>query len=710
MQYVQAMKSAVGDIAPQVKTGFRADIEGLRGIAVLLVLFFHASLGFSGGYVGVDVFFVISGFLITGMLLREIETTGRVSLKIFYARRARRLLPAASLVLITTLVASIFLLPPLLIPAVGVDIASAALYVSNMVFAHHAIDYFAIGSAPSPILHFWSLSVEEQFYMFWPAALLLVTRGTRKPRRNIGIAIALIAIASFIFALWLLPRSQPWAFFSLPTRAWELAVGGLLAVAGRRMAGIPKNFAALLGWVGLGAVIFSGIFSRDATEFPGIPALLPTLGAALIILSGVNFLSTGPIRALGHGVLLFFGRISYSLYLWHWPLLVLPLAGGVGKLSVSLRIALAIASILLATVTHYLIENPFRRGRFIGVLPRRNLLMAGTLAVLIAGSSFGVEHVATAGLHNNINSIKNSGQKSAMPAPLSSSSTSIPVRPPTIDGPIPSNLSPDLANAKTDRAQSYVDGCHTEMDQPPSKDPCIYGDPTGTTTIVLFGDSHALSWFPAVDALAQTRGWRLLSLTMSACSPADIPAWNPNTNQVMKNCALWRQDALSRMAAVHPALVLVTGTRGFETIDDAGHVLAVSARENAWSLGMKRTIDQIKVFTKNIILLADTPLSAVDPPVCLSSHPTSVLACSTAVKNAINPQWLALEKSVSSSEKIGVIDPEWWICPSSPCPVLYNNFLIYQDGGHLTATFATTLAVPLDKAITAAAPEVLPSP
>jgi len=694
------MKSSTGEKTTRENTGFRADIEGLRGIAVLLVLFFHASLGFSGGYVGVDVFFVISGFLITGLLIREIEGTGRVSLSRFYARRARRLLPAASLVLVATLITSIFVLPPLLIPGVAIDIGSATLYVSNMVFAHHAIDYFAIGSAPSPILHFWSLSVEEQFYMFWPALLLLVTRKTKKPRRNVGLAVVLIAVASFTFALWLLPRSQPWAFFSLPTRAWELALGAILAVAGKHLSKIPKFIATITGWSGLGAVVYSGIFSRDATRFPGVPALLPTLGAALIIVSGMNFLSLGPIRALGNTVVLFFGRISYSLYLWHWPLLVLPLAGGVGKLSVPIRIALVAASILLATITHYLVENPFRRGKFIGTLPRRNLALAATFAILIAASSFAVDRVATANLHNQSKTQVTITEPVPIPYPTSTAEKFI--RPQTIDQPIPSNLSPDLANAKTDRAQSYIDHCHTQMDQLPSKDPCIYGDPNGKTTIVLFGDSHALSWFPAVDALAQARGWKLLSLTMSACSPADIPAWNPNTNQIMENCALWRKDALVRMANSHPAIVLVTGTRGFETVDGAGHVLAGDARNQVWNAGMKRILDQIKALSKNVILIADTPLSAVDPPVCLSSHPTSVLACATSVSNAIDQPWLAQEKSMASTERVGFIDPEWWVCPSSPCPVVINNFLVYQDGGHLTATFATSLATPLSNAITAA--------
>lgn len=693
------MKSSTGEKTTQENTGFRADIEGLRGIAVLLVLFFHASLGFSGGYVGVDVFFVISGFLITGLLIREIEGTGRVSLSRFYARRARRLLPAASLVLVATLITSIFVLPPLLIPGVAIDIGSAVLYVSNMAFAHHAVDYFAIGSAPSPILHFWSLSVEEQFYMFWPALLLLVTRKTRKPRRNVGLAVVLIAVSSFAFALWLLPRSQPWAFFSLPTRAWELALGAILAVAGKHLSKIPKFIATILGWLGLGAVVYSGIFSRDATQFPGVPALLPTFGAALIIVSGMNFLSLGPIRALGNRVVLFFGRISYSLYLWHWPLLVLPLAGGVGKLSVPIRIALAAASILLATITHYLVENPFRRGKFIGTLPRRNLALAGTFAILIAASSFAVDRVATADLHDKSKTQVTITEP--VPIPYPTSSTQAFIRPRTIDQPIPNNLSPDLANAKTDRAQSYIDGCHTQMNQLPSKDPCIYGDPNGKTTIVLFGDSHALSWFPAVDALAQSRGWKLLSLTMSACSPADILAWNPNTNQVMENCALWRKDALVRMANIHPAVVLVTGTRGFETVDGTGHVLAGAARNQVWKAGMARTIDQIKALTRNVILMADTPLSAVDPPVCLSSHPTSVLACATSVSNAIDQSWLTQEKSVASTEKVGFIDGEWWVCPSAPCPVVIKNFLVYQDGGHLTATFATSLATPLSKAITA---------
>ena len=216
---------------------FRPDLEGLRACAVVLVLLYHASVpGFGGGYVGVDVFFVLSGFLITGLLVREIQRTGTVSLPDFYARRARRLLPASALVLLVTLIASIFLMPPIRMPDVSIDVASAALYVSNIGFAVRATDYLQADLSPSPILHFWSLGVEEQFYIFWPAIILLVTRGRGDLVRRIAIASVVTVVLSFGLSLWLTEANAPWAFFSLPSRAWELGIGAVLAVGATRLA------------------------------------------------------------------------------------------------------------------------------------------------------------------------------------------------------------------------------------------------------------------------------------------------------------------------------------------------------------------------------------------------------------------------------------------------------------------------------------------
>src|SRR5829696_2843268 len=345
-------------------SGFRPDLEGLRAVAVGLVLLYHADVpGIRGGYVGVDVFFVLSGFLITGLLIRELSATGRISLSQFYARRARRLLPASAVVLVVTAVASAIMLPPLRMPDVAGDIAAAAAYVSNYRFAAQATDYLGSELAPSPVLHFWSLGVEEQFYLFWPALLTLVA-GVAFARGNVGggvhrvaITLAVVFVASLGLSLWLTTVQQPWAFFSLPTRAWELALGGLIAipVVGRW---IPPAISPLLAWAGLALVVYAGVAFNAGTPFPGLAALVPTVGSALVIAAGLGRDSPavgpgprpavpGPGRLLSLPPVRFLGRISYSLYLWHWPILVLP-AAAFGALPGPARLALAGLSILAA--------------------------------------------------------------------------------------------------------------------------------------------------------------------------------------------------------------------------------------------------------------------------------------------------------------------------------------------------------------------------
>lgn len=712
LQYLFLM--AMGEALKKSKPSFRADIEGLRGIAVVLVLLFHASIpGFNGGFVGVDVFFVISGFLITGMLLREYESTGRISLRNFYARRVRRLLPASALVLVVTLVASILILPPLSIPSVMVDISAAALYVSNIVFAFRATDYFAAGSAPSPILHFWSLGVEEQFYLFWPAIFILVAYGARKLRMRIGIAIAAIGISSFAFATYLVKRAGPWAFFSLPTRAWELALGAILAAFGAKLTRIPRWVAILFGWVGLAAVVYSGIHIKDTAPFPSWPALTPTLGASLLIAGGSRISRFSPAPFLGRAIPQFFGRISYSLYLWHWPLLVLPLTLKALSLNIYERAGLALLAIPFAYATQRWVENPLRHGKFIGTLPRKNLATAAAMALMIAAASLGTDYFVTTNAHHNTKTMtaeEKIAEINALLNPLAETTKSASSRPDTVDSIVPANLEPELINAKNDRPLTYIDRCHTQQNLLPSTLPCIYGDTTSSTTIALFGDSHALSWFPAMNIVAKKNGWKLLSLTMSACSPADIPAWNPSNNSVMKNCAIWRADSLKRIAQAKPLIVVVAGTRGFATIDSKGRLLKGDARTALWRAGMKRTVDQLKLASKNVLYIGDAPQSLVDPPVCLSAHPKNALACSTPVAKAIQFDWISQETAMTSEEGISFIDPGLWICPTSPCPVILGNLLIYMDGGHLTATFSAALASRLRTAISIATGIPLPTP
>ena len=705
---------ANSDVSKKRKLSFRADIEGLRGIAVLLVLLFHASIpGFNGGFVGVDIFFVISGYLITGMLFREYETTGKISLRNFYARRVRRLLPASALVLVVTLIASILFLPSLSLPSVTVDISAAALYISNIVFAFRATDYFAAGAAPSPILHFWSLGVEEQFYLFWPAIFLIVAYGAKKLRMRVGIAITAMGISSFAFATYLVTRAGPWAFFSLPTRAWELALGGILAAFGTKISKMPHWLAITLGWFGLSAVIYSGLFIKATAPFPSWPALTPTVGAAFLIAGGSRLSRFSPAPILARALPQFLGKISYSLYLWHWPLLMLPLAWKGLPLNIYERGGLALLAIPIAYATQRWVEDPLRHGKLIGTLPRKNLLTAAAMALVIAGASFGTDYIVTNSAHYNAKPMtaeQKSAELEALLNPLAENTKSANSRPDTLASPVPLNLEPALINAKNDRPLTYKDRCHTQENLPPSQLPCIYGDTTSNTTIALFGDSHALSWFPAMNIVAKKNGWKLLSLTMSACSPSDIPGWDPSNSSVMKNCTLWRADSLKKISAAKPLVVVVAGTRGFETVDSHGKLLLGQAKVAAWRAGMQRTADQLKLASKNIIYIGDAPLSMVDPPVCLSAHPKNALDCATPLAKAIDNNWIAEETAMTIQERISFIDPGLWICPTSPCPVVLGNLLIYMDGGHFTATFSAALASRLRRAISVATGIPFPTP
>ncbi len=730
----------------------RDDIEGLRALAVVLVVLFHADLlGVTGGFVGVDVFFVISGFLITGLLIRERRSTGSISLRNFYARRARRLLPASALVLVVTLAAAAIMAPPLLVPQIAHDVTAAALYVSNVSFAAQATDYFAAGAAPSPVLHFWSLGVEEQFYLLWPALILVITRGARNPARRIGLAVTLIAVASLGFASWLAGVSLPWAFFLLPSRAWELALGGMLAVLEPQLGRIPGQLAAGGAWLGLGLVVAAGFLLTGASAFPGMAALLPTTGAVLLIAGGMAAAPWGPARLLGARLPRFIGGISYSVYLWHWPLLVLPALALGAPLPVWSRLVLALAAFPLAAATARLVEDPLRHGRFIGTRPRWNLAMAGALAVAVVltatsvSASVGAElgstaPAASADADQNAQSLDQildavgspngspGASVSASPASPAASPTLVanpstagmtpmpdrtpiptpqgiaaPVRPQTANAAVPSNLQPSLAAAASDMPLTYQDGCHTGMDLPPSTASCLYANLSSSHTIALFGDSHALSWFPAVYRLAMDKGWRVLSLTMSACSPADVIEWNPAWNRTMPNCELWREQSVAELVRAHPDIVLVTGTRGFENVDASGNVVTGDLRTRFWIQGMKRTLARLVPAAGRVILIGDLPISVTDPPVCLSKHLNDTLACDTPVDQAINYDWINTEFTVARAMGTGYIDPERWICVTSPCPAVIGNLLVMRDNGHMTATFAAALWRRLEAAVVLAA-------
>lgn len=267
--------------------------------------------------------------------------------------------------------------------------------------------------------------------------------------------------------------------------------------------------------------------------------------------------------------------------------------------------------------------------------------------------------------------------------------------PALIDHPISDALAATLSSIPTDMPKPYKDRCHVQQNLTITTSSCLYGNLNSKRTIVLFGDSHALSWFPAIEKLAIAKKWRLLSLTMSSCWPATIPAWNPVTNLLMNNCAIWRKSALKQIAQVKPYLTFITGTRGFATIDSSGNLLTGDARTAAWRSGITTTVKAIKSASQNTVMISDTPVSLYTFPDCLSYSPDSIELCATPSSTAIDTDWLTTERDTATNLGILWVNPTEWICNTDPCSPISGDSAIYRDGGHLTASFAVHLEAPL---------------
>ena len=369
---------------------FRPDVQGLRAVAILLVVLYHAGIpGISGGYVGVDVFFVISGFVITGVLLRERQANGRTSLRNFYGRRARRIIPAATVVIIVTVVAAFHYLGPLTGHDTAVDGQWAALFLANFHFAASQTNYLASQQPPSALQNYWSLAVEEQFYIIYPTIFLVTARLVRglSLRRRLAIVLLAVIVASYAFSIVFTSTNAPSAFFSPLTRAWELALGGLIAVASQSLRRLPQSLAALISWLGLGAIIVASTTLTSASVYPGALVAIPVLGAGLIIAAGAAEPEWGVECLLRQRPFQLLGLISYSLYLWHWPILVIATQHrGATSLPVWDNVVLLLVAGVLATVTYLVLENPVRHSTFLRRRRWASLVMglcliAGTLVV-----------------------------------------------------------------------------------------------------------------------------------------------------------------------------------------------------------------------------------------------------------------------------------------------------------------------------------------
>lgn len=641
-------------------THFRPEIEGLRAVAIAAVLLFHAGVpGAEGGFIGVDVFFVVSGFLITSLLLREWGERGRIDLTGFYARRFRRLLPAALLVIVTTVALSTLVLTVFRIESVAGDAVASALYFANIHFASGATEYLADTPFTSPLLHFWSLGVEEQFYLFWPVLLIVGLRLLKAPRK-LWLVVGSIVIGSFALELARMPSDAPWAFFSLPTRAWQLGVGALIAIGVLRLPErAPARLAAAMSWAGLVVIALGVVVIDQDTPYPGTAALIPVIGTALVIV-GTSHTEGSLSRFLSARFPRWLGRISYSLYLWHWPILVLvPIALRVDNLA--LNLGLLVVSALIAWASTELLEDPIRRGVLLSMRPRRAIAvgLAGSIAVAVA----------------------------------------VFVLPPALSVEL-NPAAAALKEARDIRHPALTDGCHLRDLGDTAPAHCTYGR-DGDVVIVLYGDSHALQWLPALESEADERGWTVVLETKSTCSPFELAIWHDPLKRELYECAEWRAAALESIQEAAPDVLVIAGARHYELITAAGPQSWAEARSD-WARGMRATLIETRGLAGRVVMLSETPWFDVDPLECIADNRHDK-ECSPHRDEVIDPDYADLERDVAMSAGAVLVETGGWLCDPTSCPLERHGTIVYGDYNHLRPGFATSLGGRLGAAIAATA-------
>jgi len=660
----------------------RRDIQGLRALAVLLVVLYHSHVpGITGGYVGVDVFFVISGFLISTQLLRETALRGRVDLVGFYARRIRRLLPAALVVLVATLALARLLLSPLEVKGLVIDALYSAFYVLNYRLAADGVDYQEAGASASALQHYWSLAVEEQFYIVWPLLIAFCVFIGRRHWRQVVLGGLLVGTAVSLYAsVTLTPTNAPLAYFAIHTRAWELGVGALVAIAAHRLVRLPQGLAAVLAWTGLGAIVVSALVYDDATAFPGVAAALPVAGAALVIAAGCGGTARSVDAVLGRRPVQGIGAVSYAWYLWHWPLLmILPLAWGDEAFSWGRNLEMCVLALWLATVTYFVVERPTQLSRLrkpvwlgLGAVMSAAavvvaLLVVATLPALAGqGAASDVVTSQTAADPQYVQQVQ---QEIATAAAIQAA---------------PSNLTPALAAAGTDYPETSAspENCmasFVEVEQ----GACVYGDPNGSRTVVLFGDSHMEQWVPAFDLAAERAHWKVVSWTKWACPLMDQPVRNPQLNREYTECATWRDQTVQRIVDLRPDLV-ITG--------QSDRLPGQSVTDDVYAGTTMDTLAQLTTAGLAVHHMLDIAYPAGDVPVCVSASLTDVSQCSRPNEQ----DWISARGGVLAAslaaQGVPYTDPRGWQCSPTDCPVVVGNILVYRDDSHLTATYSRWLA------------------
>lgn len=696
-----------------LQTRHRNDLQGLRAVAVLLVALGHAGVTtLRGGFVGVDVFFVLSGFLITGLLLAEAEG-GSVSISEFYVRRARRILPAAALTLVAIAVAAYYLMNFVRARQATWDALWASAFAANIHFARQGADYFARAQPPSPVQHFWTLAVEEQFYVVWPALLALVlfgvslTRRSRQrrrwrkqppstwARRRLLIAASLVLAGSLAWSIQSAGATA--SYFSTLTRAWELALGAVLAIVLARFT-IPVFASVFLGWLGLAAIAGAAVKFTSATPFPGYAALLPTVGAALVIAAGARAVpKLGVGRLLAVAPLRFVGDRSYTFYLWHWPVLIIAAAYEGRNLSLKTNLALLAGAFLLSIITYDLYENPIRHLDW--SRPAALFALTATVGAVVFVAAFNLNAIATKQTR-----LEDASLSSESGSPLQSVTRGHKarskvarqrVRPQQLaavvasgkaalrGAPIPKSLTPPLGSLLQDNHYG-PSGCEPGSSET-SGPICRLGSPSGTRTVVLMGDSHAAMWMPALEMIADREKWVLVPLIHSGCGANTWVTLSGGKAQ----CRTWFKWASDQAVAFHPQIMLIASAYN-------GYGVIPAALD-----GIESLITRVKPYSERLGIIGDAPRQDRQPVDCLLSSHTTMAGCSSS------PDWsmYGAVADQANAQGVGFVDTNEWFCyqditnDQEICPMVIGRTIVYFDQNHLTATYSRQLADPLQQAL-----------
>ncbi|WP_426623229.1 acyltransferase family protein [Leifsonia sp. McL0607] len=664
----------------------RPEIQALRAIAVGLVVIFHFfPTGVPGGFVGVDVFFVISGFLITGNLLREAGRTARIRYGRFLLRRVKRLLPASLLVTVSVAVAVAAWVPRQLWDQFYSEIVAATLYVQNWLLATNSVDYLAADNQASPVQHFWTLSVEEQFYLVMPLLLILTLVVFRtRWRTAVGWCLTAIFAASLWYSVVLTASDHSVAYFSTGTRAWEFAAGGLLAYLGWRAPVGVRTGVSLVGMIVIGAC---GFLMSGELPFPGALAAFPVVGTLLVLWAGMPSTFLGALYRLKP--VQWIGGISYSLYLWHWPIIVLfPFVFGHQPVLAQTLVLIGL-SVLLAAASKYLVEDPF-----LGIEHRyQHAITLGTAWVgIVAALVIATGFTATA----------RAQARAAAATALAAASAhadcfgAMAMRP---DAHCPPDKAPpvDPVFAKNDAHGVESGDCAggTQLEHISDGVTCLYGDPNGTRSMVIVGDSHARQWVAPLDQLAKSEHMRLVTYVHPSCPMALSAVLSKGDENV--ECTDWVKGSLPSIAALKPAVVVDAALvpTGYEesrlTLEPTD--AQVAAHRSA--------LDGFVRDGARVVVMADTPYEPQDVPNCVAVHPEHQSAvCAGPRATALDGRSQPLLQAAKAVKGVTVLDLSDELCTSTDCPVVIGGVIVYKDRHHLTQTYARSLGPFVQAALT----------